>query len=111
VSRKPTPLDIRVDKKQLEDVEYSSYFGSITNLARYTRKIKSRIKMAKVAFSRKKSLFTSKYYLNLRKKLGRCYIWSTALCGAETGTLRKLDQKYPESGTGEGWRKSFGPIV
>jgi hypothetical protein len=31
--------------------------------------------------------------LNLRKKLVKCYIWSIALCGAETWTLRKVDQK------------------
>jgi hypothetical protein len=30
------------------------------------------------------------------KKLVKCYIWSRALYGAETGTLRKLDQKYLE---------------
>jgi hypothetical protein len=31
--------------------------------------------------------------LNLSKKLVKCYIWSRALCGAETWTLRKVDQK------------------
>jgi hypothetical protein len=35
--------------------------------------------------------------LNLRKKLVKCYIWSIALYGAETLTLRKLDQKYLET--------------
>jgi len=37
-------------------------------------KIKSRIVMAKAAFSKKKTLFTSKLDLNLRKKLIKCYI-------------------------------------
>jgi hypothetical protein len=32
--------------------------------------------------------------LNLRKKLVKCYIWSMALYGAETWTLRAADQKY-----------------
>jgi len=27
----------------------------------------------------------------------KCYIWREALCGAETGTLRRVDQKYMES--------------
>jgi uncharacterized GH25 family protein len=27
----------------------------------------------------------------------KCYIWSIALCGAETWTVRKVDQKYLES--------------
>jgi hypothetical protein len=51
--------------------------------------------MAKSAFN-KKTLFTSKLDLELRNKLVKCYIWSIALYGAETWTLRKLDQKYLE---------------
>jgi hypothetical protein len=35
--------------------------------------------------------------LNLRKKLVKYYMWSIALCGAETWTLCKVDQKYLES--------------
>jgi hypothetical protein len=30
----------------------------------------------------------------LRKKLVKCYIWSTALYGAETWTLPVVDQKH-----------------
>jgi len=41
-----------------------------------------RIAMAKAAFSKKKTIFTSKLDLNLRKKLIKCYIWSMALYGA-----------------------------
>jgi hypothetical protein len=69
----------------------------ITNDARCTREIKSRIAMAKAAFNKKKNLFTRRLDLNLRKKLVKCYIWSIALYGAETRTLRKMDQKYLES--------------
>jgi hypothetical protein len=42
---------------------------------------------------------------NLRKNLMERYIWSKAVYGAGTGTLRKVDKKYLESvkyGTGEG---------
>ena len=70
--------------------------------------------MAKAAFGKKKTLFTSKLDLNLRKKLIKCYIWSIAFYGAETWTLRAADQKYLESfecGAGEGWRRSVGPIM
>jgi len=35
--------------------------------------------------------------LELRKKLVKCYIWSIALYGAETWTLRAVDQKHLES--------------
>jgi hypothetical protein len=61
--------------------------GSITNDARCTHEIKSRIAMAKAAFNKTKTLFISKLDLNLRKKLVKCYIWSIALYGAETWTL------------------------
>ena len=72
--------------------------GSIlTDDGRCTCEIKSRIAMAKAAFNKKKTLFTSKLDLNLRKKLVKCYIWSMASYGAETWTLRAADQKYLES--------------
>ena len=59
-----------MNQKQLENVEYFNYLGSmITNDARCTREIKSRIAMAKAAFNNKKTLFTSKLDLNLRKNL------------------------------------------
>jgi hypothetical protein len=32
--------------------------------------------------------------LELRKKLVKCYIWGIALYGAETWTLRAMDQKH-----------------
>jgi hypothetical protein len=35
--------------------------------------------------------------LELRKKLVKCYIWSIALYGAETWTLRAVDKKHLES--------------
>ena len=53
--------------------------------------------MAKAAFNKKKNSFTSKLDLNLRKKLVKCYVWSMALYGAETWTLRATDQKRLES--------------
>jgi hypothetical protein len=41
--------------------------------------------------------FTSKFDLNLSKKLVKCYIWITTLYGVEIWTLRKVDQKKPEN--------------
>jgi hypothetical protein len=87
-----------IDQKQLENVECFKYLGSIlTNGGRCTCEIKSWIAMAKAAFNKKKTLFTIKLDLNLRKKLVKSYIWSMALYGAETWTLRAADQKYLES--------------
>jgi hypothetical protein len=100
-----------IDQKQPENVEYFNCLGSmITNDARCTREIKSRIAMAKAAFN-KKIIFTSKLHLNLRKKLVKGYIWTIALYGAENWTLRKVDQKHLESFEMWYWRKSVGLIV
>jgi len=81
-----------IDQKQLENVEYFSYLGSmITNSARCT----GPLAIAKAAIN-KKAVFTSKLDLHLRKKPVKCYIWSIALYGADTWTLRKVDQKHVE---------------
>jgi len=52
--------------------------------------------VAKVAFNKKEDLSTRKLDLNLRKKLVKSYISNVALCGDETWTVRKEDQKYLE---------------
>jgi len=84
----------------------SKYLGSIlTNEGRCTCEIKCRIAMAKAAFNKRRTLFTSTLDLELRKKLVKCYIWSIALYGAETWTLRALDQKHLESFEMWCWRR------
>ena len=51
ILRQPSPLQIMVDQKQTENVEYFNYVCSmITNDARPTLEIKSRIAMTKAAF-------------------------------------------------------------
>jgi hypothetical protein len=40
-----------------------------------------------------------------RKKLVKCYVWSIALYGAETWTLRTVDQKHMESFKMSFWRR------
>jgi hypothetical protein len=93
-ARQLSPVQNMINQKQPKNVEYFKYLGSmITNDARWTREIKSRIAMAKATFNNKEALFTSKFELNLRKKLVKCYIWSTAFYGHEIWTLRKVDQK------------------
>jgi hypothetical protein len=62
ISRQPSPIKIMIDQKQLQNVEYFNYLGSmITNDARCTREIKSKIAMAKAAFN-KRTLFTNSPY-------------------------------------------------
>ena len=92
-------------QKQLENVESFKYLGSIlTNDVSCTCEIKCRIAMAKAAFN-KKALFTSTMDLEMRKKLMKCYIWSIALYGAETWTLRAVDHKNLESFEMWCWRR------
>jgi len=94
----PSPTKIMINQKQPQNVEYLKYLSSmITNDARCTRGIKSRISMAKAVFSKKHALYTRKLDLNSRKKLVKCYICSTALYDAETRTLRKIDLIYRKS--------------
>jgi hypothetical protein len=55
ISRHPYPIQIMIHQKQLENVEYFNYLGSmVTNNARCTREIKSRNAMAKAEFNKKK---------------------------------------------------------
>ena len=92
-----------IDQKQLEKVKY--YGSMLTEDGRCTCEINSRIAMGKAAFDKKKNLFTSKLDLNLRKKLAKCYVWSLALYGAETWTLRATDQKRLKSFEMWCWRR------
>ena len=82
----------------MENVECFNYLGSmITNYARCTREIKSRIAIARSAFNSRENLFASKRDLNIGKKLVKCYICSIAFYGAESWTLQRVDLKYVES--------------
>jgi hypothetical protein len=81
-----------VDQKQLQNEESFKYLGNIsTNDGRCTCEIKCRIGMAKTAFNKKRTLFTSTLFLELRKKIVKCYIWSIALYGDESWTLLAVD--------------------
>jgi hypothetical protein len=73
----------------------------MTNDARRTREIKSRMVVAKAAFN-KKTVFTSKL------KLVKCYIGSPGFYSAETWALRKIDQVYMEGFEMWYWRRMPG---
>jgi hypothetical protein len=61
--------------------------------------------MTKATVNRKKTLSTSTLDLELRKKLLKCYVWSIALFGGETWTLRAVDQKQIKSFKMWCWRR------
>jgi hypothetical protein len=92
--------------KQLENVKcFKNLCSLLTNEGKCTCEIKSRISMAKTASNKNRVLFTGKVDLELRKKLGKYYIWSIALYGAENCTLRAADQKHLESFEMCCWRR------
>jgi hypothetical protein len=106
ILRQPSPVKIMIDQKQLENMESFKYLGSILrNDGRCNCEIKCRIAMAKAAFNKKRAPFTGTLDLELRKKLVKCYIWSIALYGAETWTLRTVDQKHLVSFEMWCWRR------
>jgi len=107
ISLQPPTVQIIVDQKEVENVDYFSCLDSlITNDARSTCEIKCRIAVAKAALNKKKAVFTSNFDLNLRKKLQECYIGSIALYGVETRTHRRVDQIYLESFEMCYWRRT-----
>ena len=99
-------MQIKVNNRELKQVDHFKYLGSVLTRDCYcTREIKMRIVIAKEVFNRKMSLLTSKMNIELKKKLVRCYVWSIALYGSETWTLRKLERKYLESFEMWCWRR------
>ena len=107
ISGQQSPVLVVAGQKPLETVACLSCVGSlITNDARRAYEIKSRIVMITASFNKKETHFTSRLDVNLRKKVVKCYVWSRALCGAETWTLRRADQKYLGSFEMWCWRRT-----
>jgi hypothetical protein len=87
-------------------MESLKYLVSIlTNNKRCICEIQCRIAMAKAAFNKKKNVLTSTLDLKFRKKLLRCYVWSIALYGAETWTLRAGEQIHLKRSEMWCWRR------
>jgi hypothetical protein len=91
ISRQSTPLQIKIDTNPVENVEEFNYLGStITNDIRCTREIKSRIVMAKAAFNKKNTLFTSKLDLRAKEEISEVlhlehsFVWGGNLDSLET---------------------------
>jgi len=65
ISRKPCPVKIMIDQKQLENVESFKYLGSsLTNDGRCTCEIKCRIGMVNAAFNKKRALLLAHWTWN-----------------------------------------------
>ena len=78
-------LQIKVNNRELKEVDHFKYLGSVLTGDGYcTREIKMNIAIAKEAFNRKISLLTNKLNIELGKKLLGCCVWRIALYGSET---------------------------
>ena len=95
VSGQQSPVLLMVGQKLLETVGCLSCVGNLITIdVRCAYEIKFRIVVIRASFNKKETHFTSKLDVNLRMKAVNCYVWSRTLCGAETWTLRRVDQKY-----------------
>ena len=85
-------INITMDDNTLKQVPKFKYLGSIiTEDGKNKKDIMQRIKEAKVMFNNKKQLLCSNNFsLEMKKKLIKSRIWSVALYGSETWTLKKM---------------------
>ena len=94
IGRKPNKIDMRVKDETAKQVDSLKYLlCNISSNNNCCQEVKQRIAMAKVPFNRKRSIFCGSLERKLRMKLVKCFVWSVALYGAETCTLRWNEQK------------------
>ena len=79
--------------------------GNISSNMNCCQEVKQKIALTKEAFNRKTSIFCVPLEKELRKRLVKCFVWNLALCGAETWTLRRNEQKGLEAFEIWVWRR------
>ena len=95
VSRKEGGIvNIVIDGQLMEQVKKFKYLGSLlTEDGKCEAEVKVRIGMAKDAFNKRKELLTRRMDRTVKKKIIKSVIWSVALYGCETWTLRKNEMQ------------------
>ena len=86
----------RIKGESIEQVDRFIYLGcNISSNMNCCQEVKQRIGLAKKkkAFNRKRSIFSGPLEKELRKRFVKSFVWSVALYGAETSTLRRNKQK------------------
>ena len=97
VSKSNESLQIKVNSRELKQVDHFKYLGSVLTRDGYCRKeIKLIFSRTKEACNIKISPLTSKLHFDVRMILVRCYFWNIGMYGSETWTLGKLERKYLE---------------
>ena len=86
ISREEAPVQIIINHKELENVEYFNYLSSmITN-----KQVELEPALPwKSSIQQKEDSLTRKLYLNLRKKLVNCSMWSVVCMAMKLGHVRK----------------------
>ena len=90
---------ITLDDKELQQVESLNCLGNIlTHDCRCTSDIKTRIALAKKSFTDMSNTLTNnKLESDTKKRMMKCYIWSTLTYGYESWTLSKQDESRLEA--------------
>ncbi|KAG1714986.1 TBC1 domain family member 13 [Nymphon striatum] len=91
-------INITLKGRKLEQVRQYKYLGSILDdEGKCTKDVKARIAMAKQAFMKRKELLIKNISLYLKKRLVKSLIWSVALYGSETWTIRVDERRKLEA--------------
>ena len=106
IGKKTKKVNMRIRNEALEQVDSFKYLGcAISSNMSCSQEVKRRIAIAKEAFNRKRSIFCGPLEKELRKRLVKCFVWSVALYGAETWTLRRSEEKRLEAFEMWIWRR------
>ena len=106
IGRKPRNINVRANSEIIQQVDSFKYLGcTISSDMSCNQEVKMRIAIAKEAFNRRKNVFCGPMDIGLRKRLVKCFVWSVALYGAETWTLRRNEEKRLEAFEMWTWRK------
>jgi len=100
-------INIKIDDNALKQMPKFKYIGSIITEDRKNKEdLRQRIKEAKVMFNNKKQLLCSNNFsLEMKKKRIKSCIWSVAVCGSETGTLGKNEERIINAFETGYWRR------
>jgi len=106
----PRKVSIWLRNTELEQVHEFCYLESLlTEDARCDKEIKKRIAMAKAAFMRIGELLRGNILRDLKKRMVKALVWSVALYGSETWSLKKKTSnvyKLLKCGSGVRWKRS-----
>ena len=90
-SQQKPSINIKIDGNAIKQVSKFVYLGHmLTDDGKCEHEIKRRIELARAAFRKLNNVLTCRRLnMEIRKRILRCYVFSTLLYGAETWTITK----------------------